>query len=86
MSVVETIENAYILIEGDTISAFGSMENMPERADVIIDAEAGLVMPCWCDSHTHIVFAEGREGEYVDRLKGVSYEEIAKKGGTRARV
>lgn len=81
MSVVETIENAYILIEGDTISAFGSMENMPERADVIIDAEAGLVMPCWCDSHTHIVFAEGREGEYVDRLKGVSYEEIAKKGG-----
>ena len=81
MSVVETIENAYILIEGDTISAFGSMENMPERADVIIDAEAGLVMPCWCDSHTHIVFAEGREGEYVDRLKGVSYEEIAKNGG-----
>lgn len=81
MAVVDTYENAYILIEGDTIIALGSMDSDLPRADNQLDANQGLVMPAWCDSHTHIVFAQGREGEYVDRLRGISYEEIAKNGG-----
>lgn len=81
MAVVDTYENAYILIEGDTIIALGSMDSDLPRADNQFDANQGLVMPAWCDSHTHIVFAQGREGEYVDRLRGISYEEIAKNGG-----
>ncbi len=81
MSVVDTLSDAYILTEGEVIVSYGPMTSMPERADVVIDANYGLVMPAWCDSHTHIVYAQGREGEYVDRLKGVSYEEIARNGG-----
>ncbi len=81
MAVVDTYENAYILIESDTIIALGSMDSDLPRADNQLDANQGLVMPAWCDSHTHIVFAQGREGEYVDRLRGISYEEIAKNGG-----
>lgn len=81
MSVVDTLTDAYILTEGEVIVSYGPMTSMPERANVVIDANYGLVMPAWCDSHTHIVYAQGREGEYVDRLKGVSYEEIARNGG-----
>ena len=81
MSVVDTLSDAYILTEGEVIVSYGPMTSMPERANVVIDANYGLVMPAWCDSHTHIVYAQGREGEYVDRLKGVSYEEIARNGG-----
>ena len=81
MSVVDTYENAYILIENDKIISIGSMSSELPRVDNNIDANQGLVMPSWCDSHTHIVFAQGREGEYVDRLRGISYEQIAKNGG-----
>jgi imidazolonepropionase len=81
MSVIETLEHAYILIEGDIIQSFGPMSDAPYRADLEIDATDSLVLPTWCDSHTHIVYAQGREGEYVDRLKGISYEEIARNGG-----
>jgi len=81
MSVVETLSDAYLLIEGEKIKSFGPIGLTPERADLIIDAQGGLVMPAWCDSHTHIVYAQGREGEYVERLKGVSYAQIALNGG-----
>lgn len=81
MSVVDALSSAYLLIEGETIQSYGPMDLAPDRADQIIDAKGGLVMPSWCDSHTHIVYAQGREGEYVDRLKGISYEEIARNGG-----
>lgn len=81
MSVIDTLEHAYILIEGDIIQSFGPMSDAPDRADLEIDATDSLVLPTWCDSHTHIVYAQGREGEYVDRLKGISYEEIARNGG-----
>lgn len=81
MSVVDTLENAFILTNNGKIVDFGPMYESPERADEIVDASDRLVMPCWCDSHTHIVYAAPREGEYVDRLKGATYEEIAEKGG-----
>ncbi|MCU0329282.1 MAG: imidazolonepropionase, partial [Chitinophagales bacterium] len=81
MSVVEVLHDAYLLIVDDTIKAFGPNDQSPDRADHFINANNGLVLPAWCDSHTHIVFAQGREGEYVDRLKGISYEEIARNGG-----
>jgi imidazolonepropionase len=81
MSIVSSIENAYILVENGLITDFGHMDQAPDRADHVLDATDQLVLPTWCDSHTHIVYARGREEEYVDRLRGVSYEEIAKKGG-----
>jgi imidazolonepropionase len=81
MSIVDVLENGYILIENDIIAALGHMSGVPDRADKIIDATDRLVMPCWCDSHTHIVYASGREGEYVDRLRGITYEQIARNGG-----
>lgn len=81
MNQVSTLEHGFILIENNVIADFGPMTDKPDRADVVIDATDRLVLPSWCDSHTHIVYAAGREGEYVDRLRGVSYEEIAKKGG-----
>lgn len=81
MSVVDTIDQAFILAEEGVISNFGPMSQSPERADEIIDATDCLVLPCWCDSHTHIVYASAREDEYVERLRGKSYEEIAKIGG-----
>ncbi|HMR90507.1 MAG TPA: imidazolonepropionase [Saprospiraceae bacterium] len=81
MSQVSTLEHGFILIENEKIADFGPMTDAPDRADIVMDATDRLVLPSWCDSHTHIVYAAGREGEYVDRLRGVSYEEIAKKGG-----
>lgn len=80
-AIVESIDNAYVLIEGNKIAAYGAMENAPERADVIIDANQGLVLPAWCDSHTHLVFAASREREFEMKIKGMSYEEIAAQGG-----
>ena len=81
MPEVEIIEDAYILTKGDIIQAYGSMQQCPVDADMVIDAAGKCVLPAWCDSHTHIVFAQGRELEYVDKLKGKSYEEIAANGG-----
>ena len=76
-----SIENAFLLVEGDRIKDFGKMENCPVRADEVVDATGRMVFPSWCDSHTHIVFAKSREEEWVDRIKGLSYEEISNKGG-----
>lgn len=81
MSIVGTLNSAYILIEDDKIVDVGSMNQVPSIDATIIDADNGLVFPTWCDSHTHIVFAHSREGEYIDRIWGKSYEEIAANGG-----
>ena len=82
MAVLPTIKNAYLVIEEDLIVDFGSMENLPEMvADKIIDVTGKIILPTWCDSHTHIVYAGNREQEFVDRINGLSYEEIANRGG-----
>jgi imidazolonepropionase len=81
MAALPTLENAWLLIENDRIKAFGAMDTCPERADSIIDASGRFVFPSWCDSHTHIVFAASRDEEFIARIQGHSYEEIAAKGG-----
>ena len=85
MAILPTIANAYLLIEDDKIADFGPMENLPEqlKAETIeqIDAAGRMVFPSFCDSHTHLVYAGSREVEYVDKIRGLSYEEIAKRGG-----
>ncbi len=82
MASLPTIKNAFLLLENDVIAAFGTMENCPKiNADKTIDATGKIVLPTWCDSHTHIVYAGNREQEFVDRINGISYEEIAKRGG-----
>jgi imidazolonepropionase len=76
------LENAYLLIENDIILDFGFMANCPSVLHKnIIDASGKIIMPTFCDSHTHIVYAGNRSGEFVDRINGLSYEEIANKGG-----
>ena len=78
MKRLETIGNAYLTAEDGLITAYGPMEELPEgRADEEIDARGGVVLPAFCDSHTHIVYAGSREGEFVDKINGLSYEEIA---------
>lgn len=74
-------ENAYLLIEGERIAGFGPMSTCPDRADLVMDLTGRWVLPAWCDSHTHLVFAASRESEFVDRINGLSYEEIALRGG-----
>ena len=82
MKLLPTIKNAYLLIENNLIKDFGKMENMPKFNPVeCIDASEKIILPTWCDSHTHIVFAGNREQEFIDRIHGLSYEEIATKGG-----
>jgi imidazolonepropionase len=81
LAQLPTISNAYLLVEGDRIKDFGKMADCPDRADQVIDATGRMVFPAWCDSHTHLVFAKSREEEWVDRIKGLSYEEISNKGG-----
>jgi imidazolonepropionase len=82
MAVLPTIKNAYLLIENDLIAAFGPMENCPKtNADNTIDASGKMILPSWCDSHTHIVYVGNREQEFVDRINGLTYEEIANRGG-----
>lgn len=81
MSVVNTMGNAFLLIEDEHIKAYGSMNDSPDRAKQVIDANNGSLLPGWCDSHTHLVFAASREEEFVYRIKGMSYAEIAENGG-----
>lgn len=81
MAELPVLHDAWLLLENDRIAAFGPMSNCPERADKTIDATGRLVLPSWCDSHTHIVFAATREEEFVGRIRGLSYEEIARNGG-----
>ena len=82
MAQLGQIDDAWLLVEGDRISGFGKMSDLQHHnVDNIIDAEGGTVLPSWCDPHTHIVYAGSREGEFVDKIKGLSYAEIAKRGG-----
>ncbi|MCL2097168.1 MAG: imidazolonepropionase [Bacteroidales bacterium] len=83
MGQLTCIDNAFLLIEDELIKDFGPMEQMPKADDNtdIIDAVGGMVFPSFCDSHTHIVYAGSREIEYIDKIRGLSYEEIAKRGG-----
>ncbi len=83
LAVLPSIENAWVRIEDDEIAGFGSMtelkaNNSPHTS---IDASGQIIIPAWCDSHTHLVFAASREEEFVDKIKGLSYAEIAAKGG-----
>lgn len=80
MSQNGLIENAFVQIENGTIVDFGKMCDCVIEGDVE-DAKNGYVMPTFCDSHTHLVYADSREGEFLDRVRGLSYEEIAKRGG-----
>ena len=82
MKILPTLKNAFLLIENDLIADFGVMKNLPEiNTDKTIDASGKIVLPSWCDSHTHIVYAGNREQEFVARINGASYEEIATNGG-----
>ena len=84
MKHLEAIDDAWLLVENGKISAFGSMATMPSEGffvDEEIDARGGSVLPSWCDPHTHIVYAGSREGEFVDKIMGLSYAEIARRGG-----
>ena len=82
MKDLSQISNAYLLIKNDQIIDFGEMTSSPNiDVDKIIDVKDRFILPAWCDSHTHIVYSGSREKEFVDRISGVSYEEIAKKGG-----
>lgn len=82
MAILPTIKNAFLVIENNLIADFGSMDNLPKiKADTLIDASGKMVLPTWCDSHTHIVYAGNREQEFVDRINGMTYEEIANRGG-----
>ena len=81
MSVLPTIKNAFLLIENDIIIDYGLMKNSPKSSDSIIDCTGKMILPTWCDSHTHIVYAGNREQEFVDRINGLTYEEIANNGG-----
>ena len=80
MNETESLRNAYILINDGRIDSYGPMDSMPQ-AEVVIDAEQGLVIPSFCDSHTHIVYAGSRDGEFLDKINGLSYEQIAGRGG-----
>ncbi|MDI6046306.1 imidazolonepropionase [Flavobacterium yafengii] len=82
MAILPTLKNAYLVIKDNLIADFGTMDNLPETdADKTIDATGKMVLPSWCDSHTHIVYAGNREQEFVDRINGMTYEEIANRGG-----
>ncbi len=82
MASLPTIKNAWLLVDDERISDFGSMNSIPDFSpDNIIDLTGKMLLPTWCDSHTHIVYAGNREQEFSQRISGLSYEEIANKGG-----
>ncbi|MDE5785015.1 MAG: imidazolonepropionase [Duncaniella sp.] len=83
MATVGSLDDAWLRTDGETILDFGHMDEMPVPAtdEEVIDACGGMLFPSFCDSHTHIVYAGSREGEFVDKIAGLSYEEIAERGG-----
>lgn len=83
MARIDTIEHAYLYVEDGRIVSYGERSDMPQidSDTTVVDAEGGAVLPSFCDSHTHIVYAGSREGEFVDKIRGLSYAEIAKRGG-----
>ncbi|MCK8622842.1 imidazolonepropionase [Prevotella sp. E13-27] len=92
MSHIDIVKDAWLLVEDGRFKEWGSMDddhlddivngdNMREMETLSVDAEGGAVLPSFCDSHTHLVYADSREGEFVDKIRGLSYEEIARRGG-----
>lgn len=82
MNELPSIHNAWLLLESNVIKDFGNMGTIPVTSvDKTIDCRGKMVLPTWCDSHTHIVYAGNREQEFVDRIKGLTYQQIAEKGG-----
>jgi imidazolonepropionase len=82
MKELPTIQNAWLLTENGTITDYGKMEDLPKFSNIkATDLEGKIVLPTWCDSHTHLVYAGNREQEFVDRINGLSYEEVAERGG-----
>ncbi len=82
MAHLPSIKNAFLEFENDIITNYGDMADCPTIEDkTVIDADGKIVLPTWCDSHTHLVYAGNREQEFVDRINGLSYEEIANRGG-----
>ena len=83
MDQLDRLDNAFLTAADGRITAFGSMSEAPAEAnfDEVVDAEGGMLFPSFCDSHTHIVYAGSREQEFLDKIHGLSYEEIARRGG-----
>lgn len=83
MADLPLLGNAFLRIKGEKIADYGLMQalDLSNETDEIYDAKGAFVMPTWCDSHTHIVYAGSRENEFIDKIKGLSYADIAKKGG-----
>ncbi len=81
MKELPSIKNAFLVVENDLIADYGSMENAPTDFDESVDVSDKMIMPSYIDSHTHIVYACNREQEFVDRINGLSYDEIYKRGG-----
>lgn len=84
LSEMPLIENAYLRVEEGRITGFGKMEELPENGLdhlQVVPTNGGIILPAWCDSHTHLVFAGSRENEFVDKIRGLSYAEIAARGG-----
>ena len=82
MAGIGTLENAWLLTDGERIGGYGTMDTLPqEEGHEVIDAKRGWLFPSFCDSHTHIVYAGSREQEFLDKINGLTYEEIAKRGG-----
>ena len=84
MKEMGVMGDAWLLMDDDRIADFGKMNDL-DRNDILaqetIDVQGGAVLPCWCDPHTHLVYAGSREGEFVDKIRGLSYEDIARRGG-----
>ncbi len=81
MAAVDSIQDAWLVIEQGKIACYGEGEVIPFTDDEVLDCKGGMVLPAFCDSHTHLVYAGSREKEYEDKIRGLSYEEIAKRGG-----
>jgi len=81
MEQVNSIDDAWLVIEHERIACYGAGEVLPFPDDEVLDCQGGMVMPAFCDSHTHLVYAGSREKEYEDKIRGLSYEEIALRGG-----
>ena len=84
MKHMGTIHDAWLLTDDNRIAAFGDMDQfdaLDASPSLTIDAKGGTVLPCWCDPHTHLVYAGSREGEFEDKIRGLSYAEIARRGG-----
>ena len=90
LAELPSIDYAFMLVEDDSIISYGSMTELdqlvPKRPSSIQDVSGRFILPAWCDSHTHLVFAGSRENEFVDKINGLSYAEIAARGDRKSVV